>query len=118
MSLAEQELRAVGWCGAKYLRRESKHGATGNWVALVCGFDSDEEDTYQPIDIAAAAQVGTLGLSADEVGQRVNVEDHNGAEPSLCQLQHPNGAYLVKASASKTKGLRHKKNKKGKKKRK
>ena len=93
-SYSLDELREIGWCGAKYLSNEGKHEATGNWVPFVKGYDSDEDRAYEPIDTRAATQAGTLGLAADEVGQWISREGEPGVEPTYCQIQHPGGAPL------------------------
>jgi hypothetical protein len=75
-SYSLEELIELGWDGAMYIcsaTRAKPHEASGMQVAFIPGYDSDEEDTYDPIDVVVARRAGILGLPADEVGAFISI---------------------------------------------
>ena len=68
-SFSLQELCKLGWDGALY-SSESQRGA---WVPFVCGYDSDPEHEYEPVNLRRTAAGGTVGLPANEAGIYVDV---------------------------------------------
>jgi hypothetical protein len=55
-SFSLEDLRRMGWDGAMY-RSESLE----EWVPFVCGYDSDPEHEYEPVDIESAKAAGVVG---------------------------------------------------------
>lgn len=82
-SFSQEELRELGWDGAKYCSN-GNHAAKGMWVPFVCGYDSDADDRYDPIDVAAGKRAGTIGLRDDEVGLYMDIP-----QQGLVRLQKP-----------------------------
>jgi hypothetical protein len=80
-SYSLDELNAIGWDGAKYVAA-GNHAAKGLWCPFVCGYDSDPDDRYDPIDVEAGKRAGTVGLLEDEVGLCMDVP-----RSGLVQLQ-------------------------------
>jgi hypothetical protein len=54
-----KELRKMGWDGAMAVSMET---CRGEYVPFVCGYDSDKEDEYEPVDLEKARESGLLGL--------------------------------------------------------
>jgi hypothetical protein len=70
-SFTLKELRKLNWDGAMTVSRT----LDGECVPFVCGYDSDPQDEYEQVDMAAAKRRGIIGLSPDmglfmEVPQR------------------------------------------------
>jgi hypothetical protein len=80
-----EELTALGWDGAMYPSSRGKHEASGMYVPFIPGYDSDEDDEYDRIDVEAARQAGIVGLPPDEVGRYMYMID--GPEKQMVQLQ-------------------------------
>ena len=57
--------------GAKY-----NSSTVGSWCPFICGYDSDSDDNYEPINVKAGKKVGTIGLLQDEVGLHMDVPGH------------------------------------------
>jgi hypothetical protein len=65
-SYSMEELISLGWDGAMYVSTHGHHAADGHYVPFICGYDSDADDDYEPIDIQAGKRAGTIGLSDDD----------------------------------------------------
>ena len=64
------ELIDLGWCGAMYVAKRAKHdNITGQYVPFITGYDSDEQDEYEPIDVEAGKRAGIIGRPLDEKGR-------------------------------------------------
>lgn len=69
------ELVALGWDGAKYVATQGKHAAVGQYVPFIPGYDSDDADEYEPIDVQRGKLAGVIGLSQEEAGLYMTVPD-------------------------------------------
>ncbi len=67
-SCSVEELIALGWDGAKYNSKTADH----TWVPFICGYDSDPDDRYEPIDMQNGRRAGTIGIG-DLVGAYMEV---------------------------------------------
>ena len=85
-SYTMKELMALGWDGATYVstRGQGRHAADSHHVPFVCGYDSDSEDEYEPIDIAKGKREGVIGIPQE--GLYVNVP--NPRDEGRPQLVH------------------------------
>jgi hypothetical protein len=77
-SYSLDELIDLGWDGAMYNSSQARHQARGYFVPFIAGYDSDEDDMYEPIDIEAGKRAGTIGLPPEEEGLYMLVLDMNG----------------------------------------
>lgn len=77
-SYSMEELVALGWDGATYTSTRGKHAAVGHHVPFVAGYDSDEEDDYEPINVAAGKRAGVIGLPPDENGLYMTIPSMDG----------------------------------------
>lgn len=77
-SYSLDELIDLGWDGAMYSSSQAGHQARGHFVPFIAGYDSDEGDIYESIDIEAGKRAGTIGLSPKEEGLYMLVLDING----------------------------------------
>jgi len=83
-SFSLKELRQIGWDGAMY---NSQFVET--WVPLVDGYDSDENDKYEPFNQRKARESGIIGLPIQDIGKYMyipNPSNPNGG-PLLVQLK-------------------------------
>lgn len=90
-SYSLNELIALGWDGAMYLSTKGRHAAHGLYVPFVAGYDSDTEDTYEPVDVQSGKRAGTIGLPPDEPGLYLSVpkmSEHG--QPQLVMLKRGN----------------------------
>jgi hypothetical protein len=71
-SYSMKELMALGWDGAKYCP-QNYTALRGVWVPFICGYDSDPDDVYEPVDIGAGRKAGTIGIPPEEVGLYMNI---------------------------------------------
>lgn len=86
-SYSLDELIALGWDGAMYVSTKGRHAANGLYVPFVVGYDSDEDDTYEPINVQAGKRAGTIGLPSDEVGLYMAIPDmQNPGRRQMVQL--------------------------------
>lgn len=54
-----EELRRIGWDGYTSATLD------GQWVPYVCGYDSDPDDSYAVVNVAAGIQAKTIGLHGE-----------------------------------------------------
>jgi hypothetical protein len=81
------ELTELGWDGAMYSATKGRHAAIGLYVPFICGYDSDADDDYEPINIQAGKRAGTIGLPPDETGRYMEIPDmRNQGQRQLVQL--------------------------------
>ena len=73
-SYSMAELIELGWDGAKY----NSKTISGQWVPFVPGYDSDEDDKYEPIDVQAGKQAGIIGLLPEEGGLYMTIIGGDG----------------------------------------
>jgi hypothetical protein len=85
-SYSVEKLVALGWDGAMYISSRGRHAAKGHYVPFICGYDSDADDTYEPIDIQAGKRAGTIGLSPDENGKFMGIPGRTGRQ--LVQIKN------------------------------
>lgn len=85
-SYSLDELIDLGWDGAMYVSSQAQHSARGQYVPFIVGYDSDEDDVYEPINIQAGNRAGTIGLPTDEIGMYMTISDMNGSR-TLVRLQ-------------------------------
>jgi hypothetical protein len=85
-SYSLDELIDLGWDGAMYVCSQARHAATGQYVPFIVGYDSDEDDEYEPIDVQAGKRAGTIGLPADEIGLYMTIPSMEGGS-QLVTLQ-------------------------------
>lgn len=67
-SYSMEELIELGWDGAMYNSVRGRHAVKGCYVPFICGYDSDAEDDYEPINVQAGKLAGTIGLPPGEIG--------------------------------------------------
>jgi len=58
-SFSLEELRKIGWDGAMTV---SDTLQDAEYVPFVCGYDSDKDDEYEPVDVEKAKRRGLVGL--------------------------------------------------------
>lgn len=87
-SYSMEELISLGWDGAMYVSLLGRHAAQGHYVPFICGYDSDPDDDYEPIDIQAGKRAGTIGLSSDEIGLYMSVYDPQSCGQQLVTIQN------------------------------
>ena len=76
-SYSMDELVSLGWDGAMYGATRGSHAAVGHYVPYIPGYDSDADDEYEPIDIAAGKRAGVIGLPPEEDGLYMTLPDIN-----------------------------------------
>jgi hypothetical protein len=86
-SYSMEELISLGWDGAMYLSMQGRHAAEGHYVPFICGYDSDPDDDYEPIDIQAGKRAGIIGLSDDDNGLYMSVYDPHSGKQRLVGIQ-------------------------------
>ena len=64
-SFSLAELLKLGWDGAMYINYET---LSGKWAPFVCGYDSDPDNEYEPVDVRQSERAGLVGLPPNEVG--------------------------------------------------
>jgi hypothetical protein len=79
-SYSMEELVDLGWDGATYTSTKGRHAARGHHVPFICGYDSDEADTYEPIDLAAGKRNGVIGIPREENGLFMTIPGPQGLQ--------------------------------------
>lgn len=80
-SFSLKELRQLGWDGSLY-----HSSSVGTWVPYINGYDSDDDDSYEPFDRKKARQTGIIGLPIDLVKKYMMVRNPQGGM-QMVQLQ-------------------------------
>lgn len=79
-SFSLKELRQLGWDGSLY---HSK--SVGTWVPYINGYDSDDNDSYEPFDRKEARHNGIIGLPIDLIKKYMMV--YNTERMEVVQLK-------------------------------
>lgn len=79
------ELIDFGWDGSWYTSSRGKHDATDMFVPFIDGYDSDEEEEYEPFDVEAGKRAGTIGRPTELKGRYMAFREP-GLEPTLVRI--------------------------------
>jgi hypothetical protein len=64
------------------------HGVQGQHVPFVVGYDSDEADEYDRVDVQAGKAAGVIGLSGQEMGLYMTVRSVSSGDRQLVQIKN------------------------------
>ena len=88
-SYSKEELVSLGWDGAMYCATRGRHAANGHYVPYIPGYDSDADDEYEAIDIAAGKRAGIIGLPPEENGLYMTLPDfYNPRHQKVGQIRN------------------------------
>jgi len=87
-SYSMDELIDLGWDGATYTSTRGKHAAVGHHVPFIPGYDSDADDEYEPIDVAAGKRAGVIGIPPEENGLYMLMPAMGGRDNRLVQIKN------------------------------
>ena len=71
------ELIDLGWDGSWYTSTRANHAVRGQYVPFIFGYDSDEEDEYEPFDVEARKREGTIGRPIELKGRYISMLQMN-----------------------------------------
>lgn len=81
-SFTLKELHQIGWDGAMY-----RFDTLRTWVPYIDGYDSDDNDRYEPFDQREARRQRIVGLPLDEIGKFMKIDYPNEEGYRIVQLK-------------------------------
>jgi hypothetical protein len=77
----------MGWSHVRFHQR-SRPWSSGSFVPYVVGYDSDEDDDYDLVDIQAGPAAGVIDLPPKEAGLYMTMPSGSDGDRQLVQIKN------------------------------